>query len=415
MAGTSLHMTADRPDAGSPVYAVFGEIDPAASTLAALGSALRRVPFDLLVALETGSLVLRREAVGAVRALDRRPLVGATSLDDFWNGALAVLNPAGFPLAEPRALAVDKGALYTRLRERAVTVPDFLIGPLSPALLAEAARKLGPCPILKPATGTGSSGVVRYRDDLSVAENLEYYRITLRLAQIDSSTPTVAMRYVGGPEALEVSAEVAVDAGTCAGTVVHEKGSATHIPPFLDRIMTSPPASPAILAARPSLSEALAGLVAAMELDRGVVHAELRLDDGAWHVLDVGVRPGGGLVSHSVHALTGQDPHLLQLLACLDLPFPDLAAAAPRFPATAIACCYATEAAIRGLSFSRLDAFAELLSADPCVIGWHVSATCSRDALFTSDAGLSLGVGAPTPARARERLADLITPHGFSS
>lgn len=415
MAGTSLHMTADRPDAGSPVYAVFGEIDPAVPTLAALGPALRRVPFDLLVALETGSQTLRREALEAVRGLDRRPLAGATSLDDFWNGALAVLNPDGFALAGPRVLAVDKGALYTRLRECAVTVPDFLIGPLTQALLDEATRTLGPRPILKPATGTGSSGVVRYRDDLSAAENLEHYRMTLRLAQIDSSTPTIAMRYVGGPDALEVSTEVVVDAGTCVGTVVHEKGSATHTPPFLDRIMTSPPTHPAILAARDPLDDTLAGLVAAMELDRGVVHAELRLDDGAWHVLDVGVRPGGGLVSHSVQALTGQDPHVLQLLACLGLPFPDPATADPRFPATAIACCYATDTARRSLSLSRLDAFAELLDADPCVIGWHVSAGCSRDALFTSDAGLSLGVGAATPDRARELLADMIAPHGFSS
>lgn len=414
MAGTSLHMTADRPDVGSPVHAIFGEIDPAAQTLAALGPALRQVPFDLLVALETGSPTLRREAVEAVRALDPRPLAGATSLDDFWNGALAVLNPAGFPLAGPRALAVDKGALYTRLCERGVTVPDFLIGPLTPALLGEAISALGRCPILKPATGTGSSGVVRYRDDLSVEENLEHYRITLRLAQIDSSTPIIAMRYVGGPDALEVSAEVAVEAGICVSIVVHEKGSATQTPPFLDRIMTSPPTHPAILASRRSLDDALAALVTAMELDRGVIHAELRLDDGVWHTLDIGVRPGGGLVSHSVYALTGQDPHLLQLLACLGYPFPAPATAGPRFPATAIACCYATAAARTDLSLPRMGAFAELLSADQSVIGWHVSATCSRDALFTSDAGLSVGVGAQTPARARERLTELISAHGFS-
>jgi hypothetical protein len=295
-----------------------------------------------------------------------------------------------------------------------VTVPDFLIGPLTPALLDEAVRTLGPGPVLKPATGTGSSGVVRYRNDLSVAENLELYRITLRLAQIDSSTPTIAMRYVGGTDALEVSAEVVVDAGTCVSTVVHEKGSATQTPPFLDHVMASPPAHPAIVEARDSLDRALARLVAAMELDRGVVHAELRLDDGFWHVLDVGLRPGGGLVSHSVQALTGWDLHLLQLLACLGLPFPASPPLVPRFPATAIACCYASDAARSSLSLSRLDAFTELLGADPRVIGWHVSADCSRDTLFTSDAGLSVGVGAPIPAGACELIAELITPLGFS-
>ena len=415
MAGTSLHMTAGRPDSGTPVYAVFGEIDPAATTLSDLGPVLRPVPFDLLVALETGNPVLRREAVDAVRALDRRPLAGATSLDDFWNGALAALNPAGFPLAGPRALAVDKAALYTRLRERDLAVPDFLIGPLTVELLDEAARTLGPRPILKPATGTGSSGVVRYRQDLTPAQNVELYRITLRLAQIDSSTPTIAMRYVGGQHALEVSAEVLVETGACVSTVLHEKGSATAAPPFLDRVMTSPPTHPAILDARRQLDDALASLVAAMGLDRGVLHAELRLDAGIWYTLDVGVRPGGGLVAHSVHAQTGHDPHLLQLCACLGLPFPGVAAGAQRFAATAIACCYATDTTRHGLSLSALDTFTDLLQADPDVIGWHVSAASSRDTLFPSDVAVSLGVGAPSPARAREHLAALTAAHGFSS
>ncbi len=412
MAGTSLHMTAPRPQTGTPIYAVFGEIDPTAPDLTALATSLRPIPFDVLVALETGRPAIRDEALAAVRALDKRPLAGATSLDDYWNGALFALNP-GFPLAGPRALAVDKGALYTHLRERKVTVPDFLIGTLTPDLLAEAAGTLGAAPILKPATGTGSSGVVRYREDLSPADNLELYRITLRLAQIDSSTPIIAMRYVGGPEALEVSAELVVDAGTCVSTVVHEKGSATHLPPYLDRIMTSPPTHPSILAARPALDESLAALVAALELGRGVVHAELRLDDGRWHVLDVAVRPGGGLVTHSVHARTGFDPHLLQLLACLGLPFPERAPARPRFPATAIACCYAANPA--GTDLARLHAFAGVLESDPAVIGWHLSADRSRDVLFGPDAGLSIGVGAPAVHLAREKLAELIGPPGFTA
>lgn len=411
MAGTSLHMTAPRPDAGTPVYAVFGEIDAAAPDLAAVAASLRPIPFEMLVALETGRGAVREEALEAVRALDPRPLAGATSLDDYWNGALSVLNP-GFPLAEPRALVVDKGALYARLRERKVPVPDFLIGQLTPILLAEAASRLGPAPILKPATGTGSSGVVRYREDLSPTANLELYRITLNLAQIDSATPTIAMRYVGGPDALEVSAELVVDAGVCVSTVVHEKGTATDLPPYLDRIMTSPPTHPGIIDARPALDESLAALVAALELGRGVVHAELRLDDGRWHVLDVAVRPGGGFVTHSVHARTGYDPHLLQLLACLGLPFPERATAAPRFPATAIACCYATDPAATDLA--RLNAFAAQLDTDPAVIGWHLSASSSRNVLFGPDAGLSIGVGAPAVHLARQKLAELTVAHGFS-
>ncbi|MFJ6199179.1 hypothetical protein [Micromonospora sp. NPDC092111] len=199
------------------------------------------------------------------------------------------------------------------------------------------------------------------------------------------------MEYLGGTQALEISADVIVTGGIAVQSVVHEKRTATEVHPFTDRVMVSPPIDPRITAALPELPSTIDQIIAVLDLHDGALHIELRLHDGRWVVLDIGVRPGSGLVAHSVQALTGTDPRLVHLRACIGQP----AATEHTQPATAthaatcIACCYVTAAARPNVSLTRQGDLVDELRNAPDVIGWHLNAAQVDDQIYRPDAGLS--------------------------
>ncbi|MEU7631816.1 ATP-grasp domain-containing protein [Nocardia sp. NPDC049220] len=419
MAATSLDMTAPRPGGASPVYAVYGEPDPAALTLAALcdgGTSLEQIPLDVLVALEAGSNALQVEALAQVDRHDDKVLVGAVGFDDWWNTALAALNP-GWPLAEARALVIDKAKLYIALRHHAVPTPEFTAGTLTTSFLAHALRTVGPQPVLKPTTGAGSRGVYRYRGDLSIDDNLCLYRQLLAIGHIDTQTPIIATEYLGGDAALEISVDALVCDHRTVTATVHEKLTATAVHPYVDNIMISPPANPLIIENLPQLPDVLAGIVTTLGMANGALHIEVRLHNQRWHVLDIGVRPGAGLVAHAVQARTGIDPRLAHLAANLGRPLATkvVAAAEGSHHATCIACCYV---AYHRRPDIRLHWYSELaaeLRATAPVIGWHLNVAEVDDEVYGSDAGLSVGVGAPDTPTGLERLRSLIEPYAFTT
>ncbi len=419
MAGTSRDMTAARPDGDRPVYGLYGPVDDTAATLADLlrgGAVLRQIPTGVLAALETGSARLREEALNRLTHHQDLPLVGAAGFDDWWNGALGALNTT-FPLAQARLLVTDKAALYQRLRAHGIAVPAFVTGELSTRLVADAVSQFGPGPILKPTTGAGSRGVYRYRDDLPVEDNLALYRHLLRLGHIDSSTTILALEYIGGPEALEISVDVIVADGQIIASTVHEKLTATQVHPFVDRVMVSPPMHPTITAALPLLDPTIGQIPAVLAIADAVLHVEMRLHQDSWHVLDIGVRPGAGLVACSVQALTGLDPRVAHLLASIGQPLTDNAIkqAAPTHAATCIACCYITEASRPAATLTEQATLATELHGTPEVIGWHLNAAETSDQLYRPDAGLSIGVGAPDPYTAITRLRSIVEPHHYAT
>jgi hypothetical protein len=197
MAGTSHDMTGERSGSGNPVYGVYGAVDQSATSLPQLldrGAALEEIPFDLLVALESDVAALRSWGKEELAALAPGDLLGAVGFDDWWNAALRLIN-GDSPLMQARQLVIDKAAMYARFAERGIGTPDFVVGALSSQFLADALDRFGPSPILKPTTGGGSRGVFRYREDLSVGENLLVYRSLLPHAKIDSTVPTLVMEY----------------------------------------------------------------------------------------------------------------------------------------------------------------------------------------------------------------------------
>jgi hypothetical protein len=113
-----------------------------------------------------------------------------------------------------------------------VAAADFHLGTLSRSFLLDAVTSLGLRPVLKPATGAGSRGVYRYRDDLTVDDNLSLYQQLLRLGHIDTQTQIIAAQYLGeGDAALEISVDTLVCAGQVSNVTVHEKLTATAVHP----------------------------------------------------------------------------------------------------------------------------------------------------------------------------------------
>ncbi|MDP9850417.1 ATP-grasp domain-containing protein [Streptosporangium lutulentum] len=419
MTGTALDMTSTRQQAVGPVYAAYGTLDPGAVTLAeafTTGLTLAQVPLQVLVALETGSPALVKEATAALDGLCDRPLIGAFCLNDYWNTTLRILNP-GSVLDSARDLVADKAALYPALTRHGAAAPGFIVGTLGENLLEDALDRFGPCPILKPARGAGSRGVYRYRSYLSIADNLALYRELLSVGNIDSSTPILGAAYVGGEHALEISVDVIAADGQAVHAIVHEKLTATQRHPFVDRVMASPPEHPAIIDALPQLPATIAAIITTLALADGALHVELRLESGLWHVLDVGVRPGAGLIPHSVQALTGVDPRLVHLAASLARPLTKdvLAAAVPSHSAAALACCYIAEPERDAVTLARQADLTVLLREAPDVLGWHLNACESVEQIYRPDAGLSVGLGAATPSRALQRLRSIVEPFTYST
>jgi ATP-grasp domain len=410
-------MTGERNGGASPVYGLYGDFYDRAESVEELlvsGIVLRQIPVDVLIALETGAQTLQREALKRVAGLATGDFIGAAGFDDWWNKALRFLN-RDFPLAAARELVIDKAAMYARLRDQGLNVARFMSGQLSAAFLSEAVRTLGPQPIIKPTTGAGSRGVYRYRTDLSAEENLSLYQGILKRGNIDSSTSVVAAEYLDSPE---VSVEVLIAAGSVVHVTVHEKRTATDIHPFVDLVMVSPPLDPRIRESEPALQQAVSQLASALEIHDGVLHAELRLHQQRWCVLDVGVRPGAGLVSHSVRALSGTDLQLMQLRACLGLPISPAPAIASRaqHAATCIACCYLADLARPAMTLGALVPLASELDKADDVFGWHLNAAEIRnDSLYMPDAGLSVGIGANDADAALDKLHALVSRYHFST
>jgi hypothetical protein len=415
MAGTTLDMTIPRPGSLSQVYALFGEIAGDATSLKQLvanGTVIKQIPVDTLVKLDSGGAILRNEALAEIGGLSRERYLGAAGYDDWWNGPLDILN-APFQLSRARRLVGDKAEFYRVLEERGVAVPKFIAGNISASWLEEARRTLGARPVLKPATGAGSRGVYRCRADISAQENVDYYTALRAQEKVDTSIATLVVEYI---DAIEVSVDFLI-IGTHVGKMVaHEKMAARDAHPFTDRIMVAPPVRKEITAALPGLEVTISSLAAVLPTRDAVVHAELRLRDSTWYVLDAGIRPGMGLVGHSFQAITGIDPRLVHLYASIGAEIPPYVCDREgSFEAVCIACCYVEDGMRSVTSTGGTSRFAAELRLRNDIVGWHLNTSEIDDTLYRPDAGLSLGTGGVTPQEAVATLRSIISRHSFTT
>lgn len=304
----------------------------------------------------------------AVRAFEdetgARPAAVVPLVDGMLYGGLAVAEHYGLPYLSRRAVdtsSINKNLMKDRLHAAGLPSPHYQLVDGLDEVHAAVDRFGLPC-VIKPSAFGGSLGVRLIRDRGEAAEAYAYVQAIIDRT---AATFTVQNRAVQVEEfctlAHEVSVEVLTHPGHEAVLAVVDKASGGH--PFFAELGHRVPSR---YSGRRDVEELSLAACAALGLDRGLAHVELRLDDGsAPTVIEVGSRTAGDGILDLVERAYGFAPyelHLLSYLDRLDAPAPD--------PDPAGVAAIAMLKAPPG----RISAIGTPTAVDPAVVGWEVSA-----------------------------------------
>lgn len=253
---------------------------------------------DEVVTCETNDVAA---VVDAVRRLPR-PVDALVAVGE-WHTlpgaeAAAVLGLPG-PSPEGVRTARDKSRTRAACRSAGVPVPAF-------ARVTEPADVPGlalryPC-VVKPLDDAGSNGV---RLCATPAEAAEHVGRVLAVTHNERGQPraraALVEEYVDGPE---VSVEVLVHRGTACVVAVTAKQLGA-LPHFVETGHHVPATTDDALAAR--CGDVAVRALAAVGLDLGVAHVELRLASDGPYLIEVNCRPAGGRITQLVELATGVD------------------------------------------------------------------------------------------------------------
>jgi biotin carboxylase len=224
--------------------------------------------------------------IDAVIAVDDRGLPTAAR-------AAAIL---GLPhhTVEAVETTLDKGSMRTRLARAEVPQPDWKLleaGGDPGSLFTE----FGGPVVIKPLSLSASRGVIRADTAEAALVAADRIRAIQATAGCDPDAPLLFERYVDGPE-------VAVEAIAWDGEIeilAHfDKPDPLEGPYFEETIYVTPSRNdPALLA---EIERVTATAAAALDLDNGPIHAELRLPQGRPVVIEVAARTIGGACSRSL-------------------------------------------------------------------------------------------------------------------
>lgn len=227
-------------------------------------------------------------AAAAIEALDERtPIDAVVAVDD--QGveiAAAAGEQLGFPHNPPDAAARtrDKVAMRDTLAAAEVRQPRFAVFE-DPDAVPDVGY---PC-VIKPVGLSGSRGVIR-ADDPTAAR-----AAAARALDIAGNGPLLVEEYVPGDE---VAVEGLLRAGRLAVLAIFDKPDPLEGPYFEETIYVTPSRLPA--SALAEVERVTADATAALGLEEGAIHAELRTDgDRAW-VIEVAARSIGGLCARTL-------------------------------------------------------------------------------------------------------------------
>ncbi|MGW3127915.1 ATP-grasp domain-containing protein [Streptomyces sp. NPDC001123] len=254
----------------------------------------------------------------AIASLDAGPPAGVTTSSDYFVPVAAEAARAlGLPGPDPQAVirCRHKGRQRAALAARGVPVAAQTLVTDADAALS-AVRHTGLPAVLKPADGSGSTGV---RLCGSLAEAAEHAALLLARTHNERGIPTVpgllVEEYVDGPE---FSVEVF---GRTPVTVVGKHLGAA--PYFVETGHDVP--APVPDATARSLADTAVAAVEALGLGHGAAHVELRLAARGPVVIEVNPRLAGGMIPELVRSALGIDLVGAQVGAALGHR-PDLAA-----------------------------------------------------------------------------------------
>lgn len=182
------------------------------------------------------------------------------------------------------------------------------------------AGELGFPVVLKPLSRSGSQGVIRADDGDGARSAASRIRRILAVCGANPSEPLLVERFVPGPE---IAVEAVLVDGDLRVLAIFDKPDPLDGPYFEETIYVAPSRlHPEVLDASEALvSEACA----ALGLETGPVHAELRIDAGRPVLIEVAARPIGGRCGQALHfGLLGTSLEALLLRAALDRPLAGL-------------------------------------------------------------------------------------------
>ncbi|HSM57432.1 MAG TPA: ATP-grasp domain-containing protein [Candidatus Sulfomarinibacteraceae bacterium] len=235
----------------------------------------------------------------AVRAIvqftEERPVVAILSVDD--SGAMLAARASqalSLPHNDPQAAeaARDKHRMRTLMAQRGVPVPGFQRFTTADDPQEVAQQVSYPC-VVKPLRLSGSRGVIRADDEAQLIHAVQRLAKILQETEAgDGPKPFLVEDYLPGDEA---ALEGLLDDGDLHVLALFDKPDPLEGPFFEETIYVTPSRLPPRVQAE--IAEHTAHAARALGLQRGPVHAELRINErGPW-LLEIAGRSIGGLCS----------------------------------------------------------------------------------------------------------------------
>ena len=221
---------------------------------------------------------------GLVCSGDRPSLVGAH-----------VAKALRFPWHPPLAAVASRNKLLTRerLRDSDLLVPWFFPTSVTAAPAGLANMVSYPC-VVKPITFTGGAGVIRADDAAAFVEAFERVRTVLespavRGAAADTNEALDGILIEGYIEGWEFALEGVMHHGALNAFALFDKPDLLEGPIFDETIWVTPSLAPEPM--QWDILDAVSRAAAALGLQHGPVHAEVRVADRGVYVLSVAAKP----------------------------------------------------------------------------------------------------------------------------
>lgn len=256
-----------------------------------------------------------------VEAASALPITAVIGVDDDTAVLAAVIaRRLGLPHNPVAAVEAARDKLRQRevLRAAGLPVPRFTACRLDEDAAAVAARVGFPC-VLKPLRLAGSRGVMRADDVPALAAAMRRLAALLASPEVGAcgaaAETAVAEAFVHGRE---VALEGLIEDGAFRALALFDKPDPLDGPFFEESIYVTPSRLPAV--SQTAIAGVAARAARALGLDRGPVHAELRLGDATPWLIELAARPIGGLCSRALRFGDGLTLEELVLRQAVSLP-----------------------------------------------------------------------------------------------
>ena len=255
----------------------------------------------------------------------RRPLSAVVGVDDLTTvTAAAIAERLGLRSNAVAAVAAarDKHQMRQCLAAAGVPIPRFRRIALKDDPFLAARGVAFPC-VLKPLALSASRGVIRANNVDQFVAAVRRIGALLQRADVeaggDAAQFLLAEQYVPG---VEVALEGLLTDGTLHTLALFDKPDPLEGPFFEETIYVTPSRLPA--AVQQAIERVTAAACAALGLDEGPVHAELRVNEAGPWVLEVAARSIGGLCSRTLRFGTGMTLEEIILRRALGWPIASL-------------------------------------------------------------------------------------------